>query len=119
MKINQIIMKNLLLFANRVKLDGKDMSKKPQLCDVEKAKSIQIVNSHHIVIIEQDEKIASVTVMNGAGYKNSFMAIFLYEFGLGRIEKKKNDSIVETFDMLTGDEFTEKLEDEGKPYISL
>lgn len=119
MKINKNIMKSLLRFANRVKLDGKDMSKKPQLCDVEKAESIQLVNSYHIVIIEQDEKIASVTVMKGTDYKDSFMAVFLYEFGMGRIEKKKDDTVVEKFDMLTKDEFTEKLEDEGMHYISL
>lgn len=119
MKINQSTMKSLLRFANRVKLDGKDMSKKPQICEVEKAESIQLVNNYHIVIIEQDEKIASVAVMKGTDYKDSFMAVFLYEFGMGRIEKKKGDSVVENFDMLTKDEFTEKLEDEGMHYISL
>lgn len=119
MKINRVIMQNLLLFADRVKLNDIDLLEKPRLRDVEKAESIQIVNSHHVVIMEQNEKIASVAVMKGTGYKESFMAIFLYEFGMGRIEKKKGDSVVETFDRLTKDEFTEKLEDEGMPYISL
>ena len=49
------IMTSLLFFADSLKLDGKELKEKPQLCDVEKSKTIQIVNENHVILIMQDE----------------------------------------------------------------
>ena len=119
MKINRVIMQNLLFFADSVKLDGKDTFEKPRLRDVEKAKEIQIVNGHHVILILQDEKIASVAILKGNEYKDSFTAIFLYEFGMGKIEKRDQEELVEVIDRLNKQEFTKRLEEEGVPYITL
>lgn len=119
MKINRVIMQNLLFFADSVKLDGKDTFEKPRLRDVEKAKEIQIVNGHHVILILQDEKIASIAILKGNEYKDSFTAIFLYEFGMGKIEKREKEELVEMKDRLNKKAFTEKLEEEGVPYIAL
>lgn len=119
MKINRVIMQNLLFFADSVKLDGRDTFEKPRLRDVEKAKEIQIVNDHHVILVMQDEKIASIAIMKGNGYKNSFMAVFLYDFGQGRIEKHENGRLVEKTDRLNKQEFMEKLKEKGVPYITL
>ena len=119
MKINRVIMQNLLFFADSVKLDGKDTFEKPRLRDVEKAKEIQIVNGHHVILILQDEKIASVAILKGNEYKDTFMAVFLYEFGMGRIEKREHEELVEMTDRLNKQAFTKRLEEEGVPYITL
>ena len=119
MKIDRDIMTSLLFFADSVKLDGKDTFEKPRLRDVEKAKTIQIVNEHHIIVIMQDEKIASVAILKGNEYKDSFTAIFLYEFGMGRIEKREQEELVEMTDRLNKQEFTDRLKKEGVPYITL
>lgn len=119
MKIDHVIMQNLLFFADSVKLDGKDTFEKPRLRDVEKAKEIQIVNEHHVILIMQDEKIASVAILKGNEYKDSFTAIFLYEFGMGRIEKREQEELVEMTDRLNKQEFTDRLKKEGVPYITL
>lgn len=119
MKIDRGIMNTLLFFADSVKLDGKDTFEKPRLRDVEKAKTIQIVNEHHIIVIMQDEKIASVAILKGNEYKDSFTAIFLYEFGMGRIEKREQEELVEMTDRLNKQEFTDRLKKEGVPYITL
>lgn len=119
MKIDRGIMNTLLFFADSVKLDGKDTFEKPRLRDVEKAKTIQIVNEHHIIVIMQDEKIASVAILKGNEYKDTFMAVFLYEFGMGRIERKEQGILVDMADRLNKHEFTNRLEEEGVPYIAL
>lgn len=119
MKIDRDIMTSLLFFADSVKLDGKDTFEKPRLRDVEKAKEIQIVNHHHVILILQDEKIASIAILRGNEYKDSFTAIFLYEFGMGRIEKREQEELVEMTDHLDKNEFTVLLEEEGVPYITL
>ena len=119
MKINKDIMKSLLFFEDSVKLDDKDLLEKPRLRDVEKAKMIQIANEHHVILIMQDERIATISIMKGYGYKDSFMAVFLYEFGQGRIEKHENGRIIEMADRLNKKDFTERLEEEGVPYITL
>ena len=119
MKIDRVIMQNLLFFADSVKLDGKDTFEKPRLRDVEKAKEIQIVNDHHIILVMQDEKIASIAIMKGYKYKDTFMAVFLYEFGMGRIERTEQGILVDMADRLNKHEFTNRLEEEGVPYIAL
>ena len=119
MKIDRGIMNTLLFFADSVKLDDMDLLEKPRLRDVEKAKMIQIVNEHHVILIMQNEKIATISIMKGYGYKDSFMAVFLYEFGQGRIEKHENGRIIEMTDRLNKQEFTDRLKKEGVPYISL
>ena len=119
MKIDRVIMQNLLFFADSVKLDGRDLLEKPRLRDVEKAKTIQIVNDHHCILIMQDEKMASIAIMKGHEYKDSFMAVFLYEFGKGNIEISEQGKLVDKYERLDKDEFTAKLEEEGVPYIAL
>jgi hypothetical protein len=112
-------MQNLLFFADSVKLDGKDTFEKPRLRDVEKAKEIQIVNKHHAILIMQDDKIASIAIMKGCEYRNSFMAVFLYEFGAGNIEISEQGKIVDKKERLGKEAFMEKLREEGVPYITL
>lgn len=92
---------------------------KPNLRDVENAKTIQIVNEHHIILVMQDEKIASIAIMKGYGYKDSFLAVFLYGFGQGRIEKHEQGMLVEMADHLNKHEFEDCLKIEGVPYITL
>ena len=116
MKIDRDIMTSLLFFADSVKLDGRDTFEKPRLRDVERAKEIQIVNKHHCILILQDDKIASIAIMTE---NSSFMAVFLYEFGLGRIEKRERGRLVEMTDRLNKQEFTDRLKKEGVPYIAL
>ena len=119
MKINRVIMQNLLFFADSVKLDGRDTFEKPRLRDVEKAKEIQIVNGHHVILILQDEKIASIAIRKGNEYRDSFFALFLYEFGMGRIEWSENGTVVDMADRLNKKAFEARLEEEGVPYIAL
>lgn len=119
MKIDRGIMNSLLFFADSIKLDGRDTLEKPRLRDVEKAKEIQIINDHHIILIMQDDKIASITIMKGYMYKDSFFAVFLYEFGMGRIEKTENEVLVDRADRLNKEEFMAKLKKEGVPYIAI
>ena len=119
MKIDKGIMNTLLFFADSVKLDGKDLLEKPRLRDVEKAKTIQIVNEHHVILIMQDEKIASIAIRKGNEYRDSFFAVFLYDFGAGRIEKREHEELVEMKDRLGKKAFTECLKEEGVPYIAL
>lgn len=119
MKIDRDIMSSLLFFADSVKIDGRDLLEKPRLRDVENAKMIQIANEHHVILIMQDERIATISIMKGYGYKDSFMAVFLYEFGKGRIEKHENGRLVEKTDCLNKRSFTSYLKKEGVPYIAL
>ena len=118
MKIDRDIMTSLLFFADSVKLDGRDTFEKPRLRDVEKAKTIQIINDHHVILIMQDEKIASIAIMKGYGYKDSFTAVFLYDFGMGKIEKQEQGQL-EMTDRLNKQEFMKKLKEEGVLYIAL
>lgn len=55
--------------------------------------------------------------MKGYEYKDSFMAVFLYEFGMGRIEKAENGTVVDMIDRLNKEGFMAKLKEEGVPYI--
>lgn len=119
MKIDKTIINTLINFADSVKLDGRDLLEKPRLHDVEKAKMIQIVNDHHVILIMQDENIASIAIMKGYEYKDSFTAVFLYEFGMGMIEKIEHERLIERRDRLNKQEFTDFLKKEGISYIVL
>ena len=116
MKIDRGIMNTLLFFADSVKLDGMELLEKPRIRDVEKAKTIQIVNNHHVILIIQDDKIANIAIVTEG---RSFAAVFLYEFGMGRIEKTENGTVVDMADRLDKEEFMAKLKKEGVPYIAL
>lgn len=62
---------------------------------------------------------ASIAIMKGYGYKYSFLAVFLYSFGMGMIEKREQERLIEKKDRLNEKEFTDFLKKEGVPYITL
>nr|DAE83111.1 MAG TPA: hypothetical protein [Caudoviricetes sp.] len=118
MKIDKDILGSLLYFADSIKIDGKHVEN-PTVDDVEKSKTVQIVNENHCILIMQDDNTASIAIMKGYNYRDSFIAVFLYKFGMGNIEISEQGKLVDKAERLDKEAFMARLKEEGVPYIAL